>query len=109
MSLGKFLARVIEKRTSSNDFNEEQTKQSVITPILRELGWDVDDSDEVKMEYKVKKGKRKKIDYALFKAGRIPKVFIEAKRPGKANDKAVEQLFQYASEDRVPLPHSDGW
>lgn len=103
MSLEEVLARVIEKRTSSNDFNEEQTKQSVITPILRELGWDVDDADEVKMEYKVKKDKRKKIDYALFKVGKIPKVFIEAKRPGKVNYKAVKQLFQYAAEDRVPL------
>ena len=103
MSLEEVLKRVIERRTSSSYFNEEQTKQSIITPILRELGWDVDDSDEVKMEYKVKPGNRKKIDYALFKAGRIPKVFIEAKRPGKANNKAVQQLFRYAADDRVPL------
>ena len=35
---------------------EENTKHALIEPILRALGWDVEDLDEVRCEYKVKQG-----------------------------------------------------
>lgn len=57
-------------------FDEANTKATAIEPILRELGWDVVDPDEVRREYSV--GSRS-VDYALFCDDTL-KVFIEAKK-----------------------------
>lgn len=79
--------------------NEAQVKQSVILPILRALGWNTDDDEQVRPEYRVGDGW---VDYALLH--HQPLVFIEAKHIGKAEDKkSREQLFGYAANRGIPI------
>ena len=52
-------------RYKSKSITEQDTKASLIDPVLRALGWDLEDLDEVKWEYKRGKWKRP-VDYALF-------------------------------------------
>ena len=71
---------------SSRRINEENTKAWLIDPILRAIGWNNEETDEVQREYKMK-STDKPVDYALILARR-PRLFIEAKalvlpRPGR--------------------------
>jgi hypothetical protein len=76
---------------------EQNTKTSAITPILRALGWNVDDWEEVSSEYKSRAGGNP-VDYALCWKGE-PKLFVEAKGYGENLDdiKWVEQIISYTS------------
>lgn len=92
--------KIVISRLISNDLeNEAQVKQSVILPVLRELGWDDTDPKMFKPEYSVDRGL---VDYALLSHGK-PQVFIEAKRIGALDSGGEEQLFGYASNRGVPL------
>ena len=87
--------------------DEAKVKQWVIVPILRALDWD-DSKPEFVPEFAVEK---RKVDYALCREGQAM-VFIEAKRPGAADAKGEEQLFQYATNRGVPfliLTDGDVW
>ncbi len=77
--------------------NEQNTKASLIEPILRVLGWDTEDFEEVHREYKPKSAD-KPVDYALFLM-RSPRAFIEAKALGQdLNDRRwANQIMGYAS------------
>ncbi|MCZ0943516.1 MAG: type I restriction endonuclease [Gammaproteobacteria bacterium] len=79
---------------------EADVKAEVIVPILRALGWNPDDTGQVKPEKDAANGK---VDYALFHY-KQPKVFIEAKRPGKADDPASrKQLLDYTPDRDIPI------
>ena len=92
--------------------NEAVVKQSILFPVLDELGWDVTNAQEVVPEFKVVKGK---VDYALCKTAESPLVFIEAKKLdevkskaekqlfGMVGSEAEKQLFKYNSKENVPL------
>ena len=80
-------------------FDETNTKAIAIEPVLRELGWDVVDPDEVRREYSV--GSRS-VDYALFCDDTL-KVFIEAKRGGESLERHQEQLVRYAFDEGVEI------
>ena len=80
-------------------FDEANTKATAIEPILRELGWDVVDPDEVRREHSV--GSRS-VDYALFCNDTL-KVFIEAKRGGESLERHDEQLLDYAFAEGVEI------
>ena len=80
-------------------FDEANTKATAIEPILRELGWNVVDPDEVRREYSV--GSRS-VDYALFCDDTL-KVFIEAKRGGELLERHQEQLLDYAFAEGVEI------
>ena len=80
-------------------FDEANTKATAIEPILRELGWDVADPDEVRREYSV--GSRS-VDYALFCDDTL-KVFIEAKRGGELLERHHDQLVRYAFDEGVEI------
>src|SRR5579859_2928291 len=56
---------------------EQNTKAALIEPMLRVLGWDVEDPDEVHREYK-QKSMDNPVDYALMLDGK-PALFVEAK------------------------------
>ena len=60
--------------------NEQNTKASLIEPVLRALGWDLEDLDEVQREYKPRSADNP-FDYALLVLDR-PRLFIEAKALG---------------------------
>ncbi len=66
--IGKYRGQVI---------GESNTKSVLIEPVLRALGWDVEDLDEVRREYR-RKPSDNPVDYALFLL-RTPRLFVEAK------------------------------
>ena len=76
---------------------EQNTKTSLIEPILASLGWDIHDPDEVFKEYKAKPSD-KPVDYAL-KLMREPRLLLEAKGLGEnlSDRKWVAQVVSYAS------------
>ena len=98
--LGKAIARVrsrIEKHGQSRTMNEQNTKAALIEPILRALGWDVEDVEEVVHEYRRKK-QDNPVDFAMMIL-RTPKLFLEAKALRKNLDDAkwIKQALGYAS------------
>lgn len=80
-------------------FDEAATKQAVILRILKSLGWDPFNIDEVYPEYSVG-GKR--VDYALKFNGKN-KVFIEVKKVNEDLEKHQEQLLSYSFQEGVGL------
>jgi predicted type IV restriction endonuclease len=52
-------------RYSTNGINEQDTKATLVQPVLRSLGWDVEDLEDVQREYKIRK-QDKPVDFALF-------------------------------------------
>lgn len=80
-------------------FDEAATKQVVILRILKALGWDPFNIDEVYPEYSA--GDRR-VDYALRYNGRN-KVFIEAKKVNEDLEKHQGQLLNYSFQEGVKL------
>src|SRR4051794_4604676 len=98
--LQEVLAQVRERITryrGSAPINEQNTKAALIDPVLRALGWDIEDVDEVHREYKVKSADNP-VDYALLVL-RTPRLFIEAKALGdNLNDRRwASQIMGYAT------------
>ena len=87
----------IRAQSGSRRINEQNTKAALIEPILRALGWDLEDLDEVQREYK-QGSQDNPVDYSLF-IRRNPKLFVEAKALGEDIDdrKWASQLMGYAS------------
>lgn len=73
---------------------EENTKHALIEPVLRALGWDVEDLDEVRCEYKLKQADNP-VDYALFVHGAL-RLLVEAKALGENLSKYAHQIMGYA-------------
>ncbi len=90
------------KYSGPRAINEQDTKASLIQPVLRALGWDVKDLDEVRREYKLKR-QHKPVDYALLLMKK-PCLLVEAKALGMPlNDvKWTNQIMSYAGNDRRP-------
>jgi hypothetical protein len=68
----------------------------MVDPVLRALGWEVEDIEQVRREYKTRRAD-KPVDYALFVA-RTPELFIEAKALGENLDdrRWAHQIIGYA-------------
>lgn len=83
-------------RFRQNGLNEQNTKASLIEPVLEALGWEIRDPDEVHREFRPK-GRDKPVDYAL-KLLRKPRLFLEAKGLGEslADRKWIAQVLGYA-------------
>jgi len=88
------------ERLLSGAMNEAQVSQGPVRSILQALGWDTFDVDSVVPEYSV--GSRR-VDYALKATPSTTDVFLEIKAPGKADDVADQQLFEYAFHVGVPF------
>ncbi|MCC6228470.1 MAG: hypothetical protein IT432_04505 [Phycisphaerales bacterium] len=84
------------KRFGDRHLGEQNTKASLIEPLLEALGWDIRDPDEVHREYRAK-GRDKPVDYAL-KLMRKPRLFLEAKGLGESlgERKWITQVLGYA-------------
>ena len=92
------LRKMIETHRRYLSVNESRTRQVLIDPLLRELGWDVSDPDTVELEYRVG---QQRADYALISNGRRV-ALIEAKRLG--NDLEYDEIMQvlnYANRDGI--------
>jgi len=80
-------------------FNEDQTKMGIVLPILRRVGWDTENVDEVSPEFSVES---RRVDYALRVNNRSV-VFVEAKRPGEDLVNHEEQLLDYSFRQAVDI------
>jgi predicted type IV restriction endonuclease len=91
----------IGRFSSNKGFNEQNTKASLIVPILQALGWDTGDADEVHWEYR-RKPKSDPVDFALL-LQRAPCLFLEAKalRESLEDHRMVKQVLGYAVEAGV--------
>lgn len=76
---------------------EQNTKASLVEPVLEALGWDIRDPDEVHREYKPM-SRDNPVDYAL-KILRKARLFVEAKGLGEslAHRKWIAQVLGYAT------------
>lgn len=82
-----------------DDLKEYPTRTIFIDPLLRDLGWDVSDPDEVELEYQTVDAKF--VDYAL-KINRKPALFVEAKSLNDPLDvKSITQIVGYAANAGV--------
>ena len=91
------LRRKIEKyRAKGEGIDEENTKATLVTPLLEALGWDTTDWEVVRHEYKSRR-QDKPVDYALLIGGQ-PRLFVEAKalRENLENRKWASQILTYA-------------
>jgi len=88
-------AKVVRFR--DRGLGEQNTKASLIEPILEALGWDIRDPDEVHREFKPT-SKDSPVDYAL-KLIRKPRLFVEAKGLGEdlSDRKWIAQVLGYAT------------
>ncbi|WP_018391817.1 type I restriction endonuclease [Bacillus sp. 37MA] len=77
--------------------NEESTKQFLILPLLKGLGYDTYSPQEVTPEFTADFHKKnEKVDYAISING-IPKIFVEAKSMNSSITKNAPQLSRYFS------------
>ncbi|WP_110926758.1 type I restriction endonuclease [Bacillus massiliglaciei] len=77
--------------------NEESTKQFLILPLLRGLGYDTYSPQEVTPEFTADFLKKKeKVDYAIF-LNNTPSIFVEAKPMNQPITKSAPQLSRYFS------------
>ena len=80
---------------------EARTRVSLIDPMLRALGWDVDDPDQVEVEPLVGKGWA---DYALLNDDGVSIIFIEAKKLSENIDSHIRQTVGYAVTANMDSP-----
>jgi len=94
-SLPEIAERIARYRGSN--IGEQNTKVSLIMPALRALGWNVEDLDEVRLEYR-RSPRDKPVDYALM-LQREPVLFVEAKSLGEnlEDRRWASQIISYAA------------
>ena len=97
---------------SLDSFDEAATKQIIVLRLLRDLGWNEYDRQDVWPEYLVDEGKSaEKVDYALA-PNTENMVFIEVKKISSPLDNAAEQLRNYSAkrnQDLVVLTNGISW
>lgn len=91
-----------------SDFNESNTIQRLVLPVLEELGWNSRDPDKMHFELPIPKGKEKiKADIALLSSSspRKPCMIIEVKAKNTilGRDTDLDQIWEYAFRSKVPL------
>jgi hypothetical protein len=89
--------RIQQIRERREIIGEENTKATLIDPLLEALGWGLREIDEVRREYR-RKPQDNPVDYALF-LNRTECLFIEAKSLEKdlSDHKWVTQNLSYAT------------
>lgn len=85
------------RKYGDRKLGEQNTKASLVEPILEALGWDIRDPDEVHREFRPK-GRDNPVDYAL-KLLRKPRMFVEAKGLGEtlSERRWIGQVLGYAA------------
>ena len=57
-TVNKLKERIIKIEAGSNDLSETDTRQGLINPLFRSLGWDFSDFDSIKSEVRILKVQR---------------------------------------------------
>ncbi len=88
------------EKYSNSPLKEAQTRLILIDPMLKALGWDASDPDQVDVEHGTVDGKA--VDYALKIDGRVV-LLVEAKSLDDplTDVKATTQVVGYASNEGV--------
>ncbi|MBI2917194.1 MAG: type I restriction enzyme HsdR N-terminal domain-containing protein [Chloroflexi bacterium] len=96
IDLIKTLAERIDKYKDDLRDSESRTRYALIDPLLRKLGWDTEDPDQVRPECSVKTpaGKVERVDYALLEQ-KEPWVVVEAKKLGIPLSEALGDNINY--------------
>ena len=89
--------RIQQIRERKEVIGEQNTKAALIDPLLSALGWDLQEIDEVRREYR-RKSQDNPVDYALF-LNRTECLLIEAKSQEKdlSDRKWISQNISYAA------------
>ena len=93
--------REFPKTLKVDDFNEAVTKHFVVLPILRNLGWNCDNLENLEV-FPDKSTESGIVDYALQHDGKS-RVFIVVKRwpPEPGPDELYDETALYASQEEV--------
>ena len=100
MALEDTIADIVRKLREGAFPNEQSVSQGIVLRVLSDLHWDVFEPSVVWPEYATAGGGR--ADFALCEPRSKPKVLIEVKQPGKAED-GVRQSLQYAFHTGLPF------
>ena len=92
------LREIMRQSRNTVGAHETRTRIVLIDPILRMVGWPVDDPQKVELEYSVGNGRA---DYALLGRERQPVALIEAKPLGTRLEEHTRQIVAYAMETGV--------
>ena len=100
------LARI--QKFQDRAIGEENTKASLIEPILASLGWDIRDPDEVHREFKPT-SRDCPVDFALklmrpdavFNPGRIARFFREAKAAGRLRHRCIIEIYDLKHIEQI--------
>lgn len=89
--------RIQQIKDRKEAIGEQNTKSTLIDPILSALEWDIEEWDEVCREYR-RKPQDSPVDYALFML-RSPCLFVEAKALERdlSDRKWISQVLGYAT------------
>lgn len=85
----------IEKHEGFLKKNEIRTRNVLVDPVLKALGWDVSIVEDVEVEYSTGKNR---VDYALLGEDRKPLVLIEAKKLSEDLNSHRTQMLTYCTE-----------
>jgi len=93
--LTQIAARIAQYK--GKGIGEQNTKAALIVPVLRSLEWDLENLEEVRLEYR-RRPSDKPVDYALL-LHRNPTLFVEAKALDEnlEDQKWANQIVSYAA------------
>jgi hypothetical protein len=97
---GDLIDQVVSRLKGPAPPNEAAVRNSLVLPVLRALGWNTDDWNQVGQELPIEGNL--KPDVALCHPGGIPKIFIEVKRT-TTYEQGVEQLLEYSYKRGVSI------
>ena len=100
MALREVLVRA---RSFPGGGSEEGAKVQLVLPVLRALGWDDTDFNQVQFEYPVETRSRGRVDIALRAPRRGNVALIEVKAVDKKLNDFVAQVLEYAFHDGVDI------
>ena len=99
MALESTLSDIVNKLREGRYAGEAAISTGIVLRVLRDLNWQVYDTKVVWPEYKTREGRA---DFALCHPPAKPRVLVEVKQPGKAED-ATRQALSYAFHTGVPF------
>ncbi len=97
--LNPVLEKAKRRLQSGEALNEKAVEYGVVMPIVRALGWDPENMDEMRPEYAVES---RRVDWAFLKEG-TPCLFLEEKAPDQNLSAHEEQLLDYAFKQGIRL------
>ena len=99
MPLEATLADIGDRLREGRFPNEQAISQGIVLRVLSEMGWNTYDTNIVWPEYSTGEGR---VDFALCEPPARPRIFVEVKQPGRAEE-GVRQALEYAFHTGVPF------